>query len=258
MNNFEFAQKLVDIATKEKTTYGKGGYGQKLTAYWKGYFKLAYKDNRTNPVISAGIDNADSNTSIYDCVCLDKATINGNKGYTKSPCPDITIEAMLNECTDISTDMNDIEIGEFLVNADCSHCGVYVGVFNNKRMAVECTERWDNGVQLVDIERVERTEGKYAWKRHGKLSKYISYSSLAEEHADDLERAVNQLVVARKGMKGEYIAKIQRCLNDYGYGLAEDGIFGSGTESAVRDYQQKNFLVADGIVGFNTISALIK
>ena len=58
------------------------------------------------------------------------------------------------------------------------------------------------------------------------------------------------------GSQGESVKKLQRLLNQGGYKLDEDGIFGDKTMSAVRDYQKKNGLAVDGIVGNNTWSTL--
>ena len=52
------------------------------------------------------------------------------------------------------------------------------------------------------------------------------------------------------------VIKLQELLNQNGYSLDVDGIFGNNTQSAVRDYQQKNGLAVDGIVGNNTWSSL--
>jgi len=51
------------------------------------------------------------------------------------------------------------------------------------------------------------------------------------------------------GCTGSDVTALQQLLNRLGYGLVEDGIFGGGTESAVRDFQAKNGLVVDGYVG---------
>ena len=54
------------------------------------------------------------------------------------------------------------------------------------------------------------------------------------------------------GSSGEEVKKLQRELNKKGYKLDVDGQFGSKTQSAVKDYQKKNNLAVDGIVGNNT------
>ena len=56
----------------------------------------------------------------------------------------------------------------------------------------------------------------------------------------------------RKGAKGDETKRWQEFLNTQGYGLAVDGDFGSKTDAATRDYQQKNGLDVDGIVGAQT------
>ena len=56
----------------------------------------------------------------------------------------------------------------------------------------------------------------------------------------------------RQGSKGDDVLELQKLLNQNGYSLAEDGSFGPATLQAVKDYQQKNGLAVDGIVGTNT------
>ena len=58
------------------------------------------------------------------------------------------------------------------------------------------------------------------------------------------------------GSQGSDVTELQKLLNQNGYSLTEDGVFGSKTQSAVKDYQQKNNLAVDGIVGTNTWGAL--
>ena len=60
------------------------------------------------------------------------------------------------------------------------------------------------------------------------------------------------------GSQGSEVSELQKLLNQNGYTLDEDGIFGSKTQDAVKDYQQKNNLDVDGIVGTNTWGALTK
>ena len=60
------------------------------------------------------------------------------------------------------------------------------------------------------------------------------------------------------GSQGSDVTELQKLLNQNGYTLDVDGIFGSKTQAAVKDYQQKNNLAVDGIVGTNTWGALTK
>ena len=60
----------------------------------------------------------------------------------------------------------------------------------------------------------------------------------------------------RQGSKGSDVTDLQRLLNQNGYNLTEDGSFGPKTSAAVKDYQRKNGLEVDGIVGTNTWGAL--
>ena len=63
--------------------------------------------------------------------------------------------------------------------------------------------------------------------------------------------------VSRYGSTGEEVKKIQKKLKEWGYYEGEiDGIYGSETFSAVKNFQQKNGLKVDGIAGDKTLAAL--
>lgn len=61
----------------------------------------------------------------------------------------------------------------------------------------------------------------------------------------------------QKGATGEDVKRLQNSLNNNGYGLTVDGIWGDKTDAAVRDYQTKNKLAVDGIVGEKTWASLL-
>ena len=61
------------------------------------------------------------------------------------------------------------------------------------------------------------------------------------------------------GMSGEAVKEIQQALIDLGYLKGEaDGVFGNKTENAVRKFQKANGLTADGLVGEQTRTLLLK
>ena len=60
------------------------------------------------------------------------------------------------------------------------------------------------------------------------------------------------------GANNNTVKELQTLLNEkYGAGLQVDGIFGSKTDSAVREYQKANDLQVDGIVGPKTWASLL-
>ena len=58
------------------------------------------------------------------------------------------------------------------------------------------------------------------------------------------------------GSKGSDVKTLQELLNQNGYSLDVDGVFGSKTQAAVKDYQTKNNLAVDGIAGNETWGSL--
>ncbi len=61
----------------------------------------------------------------------------------------------------------------------------------------------------------------------------------------------------RRGDQGEEVRVLQNLLADKGYDVDVDGNFGRGTRSAVKKFQRKNDLDADGVVGPSTWAALV-
>ena len=79
--------------------------------------------------------------------------------------------------------------------------------------------------------------------------------------------AVNILIIAlaqsadaalyKRGSSGATVTQIQTRLKSWGYYSGSvDGIYGSATESAVKYFQRKNGLTADGKAGAQTLEAL--
>ena len=66
-----------------------------------------------------------------------------------------------------------------------------------------------------------------------------------------------EAAVLKQGSSGAMVRTVQTKLKNWGYySGAIDGIYGSRTVSAVKYFQRRNGLVADGIVGKKTASAM--
>ena len=63
--------------------------------------------------------------------------------------------------------------------------------------------------------------------------------------------------LSKYGSNGQEVRQIQTKLKNWGYYKGNiDGIYGSQTLKAVKDFQAKNGLTVDGIVGDKTLAAL--
>jgi putative chitinase len=76
-------------------------------------------------------------------------------------------------------------------------------------------------------------------------------ADLAAEE-DDVDDIIDDIGVLRKGSRGEGVKIMQEAL-----GIAADGVFGPGTEKALKAWQAANGLTADGIAGPATFGKLL-
>lgn len=156
MTNKELAAKLINVAKNYKTLYVMGCFGAPMTASNKKRYTQNHSYNR-QPERTAMINAASADTFGFDCVCLIKGLLwgwNGNKNavyggatYTSNGVPDIGADQMIKVCKNVTTDFSKIEVGEAVWLE--GHIGVYVG----DGLAVECTPRWANKVQLTACNR---------------------------------------------------------------------------------------------------------
>ena len=68
----------------------------------------------------------------------------------------------------------------------------------------------------------------------------------------------NACINVRKGAKGNITYLIQAMLVCHSFDIDADGIFGPATEIAVKEFQKRNGLSVDGIIGKNTFNKLFK
>ena len=80
----------------------------------------------------------------------------------------------------------------------------------------------------------------------------MSAEDLGEDD-DSVEDIIDDIGVLRKGSRGEGVKIMQEAL-----GIGADGIFGPGTERALKEWQAANGLTADGIAGPATFGKLLE
>lgn len=70
--------------------------------------------------------------------------------------------------------------------------------------------------------------------------------------ADFQEVTIRLLQLKQPPMQGDDVRAIQKALAALGFSIGADGVFGTDTEKAVKEFQQKEGLAVDGIVGAGT------
>lgn len=190
MTNKEFVSKIKEVATNYKTLYVMGCFGAPMTPT----NKTRYCNNHTyNKDASRQkmIQSATADTFGFDCVNLIKGVLwgwVGNKNhvyggakYVANGVPDVSADGMIVKCSNLSTDFNNIEIGEAV------WCKGHIGVYIGDGLAVECTPKWKNGVQITACNKTVPGYNRRNWTKHGKLP-YITYlktdKSTLEEDLD--------------------------------------------------------------------------
>lgn len=184
MKASELVSKVVDIAKNYKTLYVMGCFGAPMTAANKKRYTANHSYNKAAARVKM-INAASTDTFGFDCVCLIKgilwgwdgdqnATYGGAK-YASNGVPDIGADSMIKKCPDASTSGWDkLDPGEVVWTT--GHIGVYIG----DGLAVECTPKWNNCVQITAVKNIGTKSGYNArtWKKHGHLP-YVEYDQVS-------------------------------------------------------------------------------
>lgn len=206
----ELASLCKRAATQFKTLYIRGCFGAPMNDSNKKRYtnNHAYnkEESRTKKILAAS-----PNTFGFDCVCFikgllwgwegDTGHVYGGAAYQSNGVPDITADSMIKMCKEVSEDFASVSVGEAVWIP--GHIGIYVG----DGMAVECTHRWQDGVQLTAVHNIAPISGMNgrSWKKHGKLP-WITYDAYVQEVSDSVADAVTILakeVIAGKFGNGE-------------------------------------------------------
>lgn len=178
----QLAEKATNVAKNYKTLYVMGCFGAPMTAANKARYTKNHSYNK-DATRTKMINAASADTFGFDCVCLIKGLLwgwsgdtgktYGGAGYAVNGVPDIGADTMITKCKDISTDFTKIEIGEVVWMS--GHIGIYIG----GGLAVECTPKWANKVQITACNCSKSGYNTRNWTKHGKLP-YISYTGKYE------------------------------------------------------------------------------
>lgn len=215
MKASDFVAKLKDIATNYKTLYVMGCFGAPMTTANKKRYIDHHPYNK-QPARVKLINAASADTFGFDCVCLikgvlwgwsgDKSKIYGGAKYATNGVPDVDANAMINLCSEVSTDFSKIEIGEAVWTN--GHIGVYIG----NGLAVECTPAWKNRVQITACNCSKPGYNTRKWKKHGKLP-YIDYAATSTATAKTPKPKLDVATSYAKSMAGKYKVTASAGLN---------------------------------------------
>ena len=244
MTGAELAKRCLDIANNYKTLYVYSCFGSPLNAENKKRYttNCAYnkKAERTRMIRAASSD-----TFGFDCVNMIKGILwgwNGNKNatyggarYASNGVPDVSANGMIQKCYGVTSNFSHIEVGE-VVWMD-GHIGVYVG----NGLAVECSPKWKNCVQVTAVGNIGSKRGynTRTWTKHGKMP-YVSYTGAsAVAPAPTVSNGANPYQYPAGNISYGY--------NSYHYGAIHTGIEGI---KALQFDLQKLGLYQDAIDGF--------
>lgn len=170
----QLADAALNVANNYKTLYVSGCFGAPMNASNKARYSKGASSSR-----AAKINAASADTFGFDCVCLikgllwgwcgDASKIYGGAVYVSNGVHDIGEDAMLTECSDVSTDFSKIEAGEAVWLP--GHIGVYIG----DGLAVEASSKWKDGVQVTACNCDRSGYNRRDWVKHGKLP-YVTYT----------------------------------------------------------------------------------
>lgn len=194
-NQYELVSKLNEIIEDYNTMYVYGAIGQHLTASLISDRAKAYGWFYTEKRLAQYEKAIASGKYIwgFDCVNVIKSVLwgwNGDKSksyggavYGSNGVSDVNADGCISICKNVKSyygsndnvnPWDDIQIGEAVWTN--GHIGIYVG----EGLAIECTPKWDNKVQITGVgnKPFNKTyDGKKrTWKKHGKLP-WITYLS---------------------------------------------------------------------------------
>ena len=187
MKSKVLVEKALDIAQHYKTLYVMGCFGAPMTAANKKRYTQNHDYNKAADRTRM-INAATADTFGFDCVNLikgilwgwtgDKARTYGGAKYPTAAdlkagaCPDIGADGMIAKCTGVSTTG-----WTSMVPGEAVWCKGHIGLYIGDGLAVECSPRWANRVQITAVAGCGKKAGynTRTWTKHGKIP-WVDYS----------------------------------------------------------------------------------
>ena len=181
MKSKVLVEKAVDIAQHYKTLYIMGCFGAPMTAANKKRYTKNHDYNKAADRTRM-INAATADTFGFDCVCLikgilwgwtgDKSKVYGGAQYGSNGVPDIGADGMIAKCTGVSTTG-----WASMVPGEAVWCKGHIGIYIGDGLAVECSPRWANRVQITAVAGCGKKAGynTRTWTKHGKIP-WVDYS----------------------------------------------------------------------------------
>lgn len=175
----ELVRRCVDVAEHYRTLYVMGCFGAPMTAANKKRYTRNHEYNKA-AARTRMIHAATADTFGFDCVNLIKGVLWGWEGdlnaqyggarYGSNGVPDVSADGMIRLCRGVTGDFRDIVPGAAVWMP--GHIGLYIG----EGLAVECTPKWANGVQITAVGNMGNQAGYNTriWKKWGVLP-YVRY-----------------------------------------------------------------------------------
>ena len=199
-----FVDKLLTVAGNYKTLYVMGCFGAPMTAENKKRYTQNHDYNKAAARVKM-INAASADTFGFDCVNLIKGILWGWSGdasrryggaayptaaaVAAGACPDVSADGMIKICKEVSTDFSRIVPGAAVWLP--GHIGVYIG----DGLAVECSPKWRNRVQVTAVSNIGQKAGYNArkWTKWGKIPS-IRYEEEIDMSREELKALIRETV----------------------------------------------------------------
>ena len=242
-----FVDKLLAVAGNYKTLYVMGCFGAPMTPENKKRYTQNHDYNKAADRVKM-INAASADTFGFDCVNLIKGVLWGWSGdaskryggaayptaaaVAAGTCPDVSADGMIKICKEVSTDFSRIVQGAAVWLP--GHIGVYIG----DGLAVECTPKWRNKVQVTAVSNIGAKAGYNArkWTKWGKIP-YISYEeeieNMSKEELKALIRETVKEVLDAENPVYKDLKDVPEYWKPTAAALLEAGAVNGGTQAAV-------------------------